>query len=80
MKYGKRCATIYERAGGCECLKNPEKYPDKCKDPYSMTAEDVRVFIPDECMFMGVGDFHLSIKTYCNLREGKTVIQMNDKP
>ena len=59
----KRCATFFEKAGGCECaLNEPE-----CK------GTTVDALIPDGCMEMGQ-----QMMLYCYSRKGKSVFQMND--
>ena len=66
----KRCATITEKAGFCECKKTVDS--PQCK--YT-TQQEVEAVIADECWI-----YINQIFKYCNLKEGKTVIKMNNKP
>ena len=69
-KHNKKCSTMFEKAGGCECINGLDS--PRCK---ATTKEEVLAFIPDECLYK----YH-EVAYYCYLREGKSVNQTNDSP
>ena len=65
MKAVKRCTTIFENAGGCDCFTFGLDHPF-CK---ATTEQEVRALVPEECFIL-----EGPISYYCELRIGKLVI------
>ena len=62
-KTAQRCATIYEKTGGCECTTTETDSPI-CK---ITNLQELFTFFPEECLIM----FEW-VNNYCDLKKGES--------